>query len=87
MCAPLAYTACATYLLRCCQQAQRAELTAELKALQARRDQLSSVVAATPQPAASKRALRRLQQASEQLQLVQTLQVRSRMLGWYGCCY
>jgi hypothetical protein len=34
------------------------------------------VVASTPKPAASKRVLQRLQQSTQQLQLLQSLQVR-----------
>lgn len=59
------------------EQARRAELGAELAALRSRREQLSSVVASTPKPAASQKVLKRLQQASEQLQLLQSLQVRA----------
>lgn len=57
-------------------QAKRAELGSELSVLRSRREQLSSVVASTPKPAASQKVLTRLQQASEHLQLLQSLQVR-----------
>jgi hypothetical protein len=55
-----------------------AELGSELAALRSRRERLSSVVASTPKPAASQKVLKRLQQASEQLQLLQSLQVRKK---------
>jgi hypothetical protein len=58
------------------QQAKRSELGAELSSLRARCEQLSSVVASTPKPAASKRVMQRLQQSTQQLQLLQSLQVR-----------
>lgn len=62
-------------------QAQSAELSSELEALQARREQLRGVLASTPQPAASKKALRRLQQATDQVKLLQRVQVRRGLQG------
>jgi hypothetical protein len=56
-------------------QAKRADFSSELAALRSRREQLSSVVASTPRPAASQNVLKRLQQASEQVQLLECLQV------------
>jgi hypothetical protein len=67
-------------------QAKRAELSSELAVLRSRREQLSGLMASTPQPAASRKVLKRLQQASEQLQLLQSLQVRWGRVGWSMCC-
>lgn len=53
--------------------------------LRSRREQLSGVVASTPKPAASQKVLTRLQQASEQLQLLQSLQVRRAVWACRSC--
>jgi hypothetical protein len=57
-------------------QARCGEVDAETAALLARREQLSAVVAATPQPARSRQAAAKLRSAAHKLELLAGLQVR-----------
>jgi hypothetical protein len=56
-------------------QARCSEVDAETAALLARREQLTAVVAATPQPARSRQAAARLRSAADKLELLSGLQV------------
>jgi hypothetical protein len=56
-------------------QARCGEVDAETAALLARREQLTAVVAATPQPARSRQAAAKLRSAADKLELLSGLQV------------
>jgi hypothetical protein len=64
-------------------QARCGEIDAETATLMARREQLTAVVAATPQPARSRQAAAKLRSAADKLELLSGLQVRAVGCLWY----